>query len=909
MLRSFGAIARFAVVVAIAVIGLGNHAFAELRTWTLNGIEYDGELVSFDPEKGVTLKLDSGKEGTLPLSALGDGDRTFVLRNYAADAVVRVAIENYKGVREINDNGFFIAPDLVLMPYEFTQGAQSIVLVHRDNSISKPIELAHIDHWKRVAILRIENPKKDQPYLKWRFDEELEIGTDIWSIGHPNGLVDTIKMGKIESYETNVPLNAESTFCFPAGDTTSYYATKITYGSEQIGDGNPILDSNGWVIGVIVLEREPPYLSGFQGMDRYKTSIEAVKKGKGNKEALYSGPNEISHHFNEWPHPILYKLNREYSYKLRKAYAIPPAPPSRMLFDKPQKPKKSARTIAIHKTADDFIIKLDQFANSHHGTNKWLQLQLRYRAFETEVVTFPTNYPVHMKPFADQLAKDFPDASWVSKHISKMGNQDYPAFDTLIFYLFEKRNEFGYANMIPSATMEYSSTRLNYWWEAKVPCDLKRLRALLEEAYKENTKLIDKILADPTGPEDQKEAIKRDKIYRSNQYKGVHALTDAPVTTWVDPSGETVDLLRGKSVFLYFHDQAQFTNRHHMAFKEDDVYDFHAVHCGPKVASHPFSRHLDKYDNTNLILDGENGPLGNGFKVNTDDLPLLICLNPKGEYILRIRGDFSKGRPLYRIRDLVKSHHIKSTTRDKAEAKVARLERLPTLPEGKGIARGLRLHYDFEFSDATGVVKDLSPRQNDAMRINDVEVLPGKFGKALKVTKRGGVAVCKSPDLFAQDWEGITIACWVKPEGECNGAHVVQQVLKGSVRNYSLSVGSLIDRKPTYSHMTYKVTGHSSIKQNHVPIDKWTHMVGTVKDKRITLYFNGQKDRSAGPSHSQPYEFSEELLTSIGTYRPINNNPGAVFIGMVDEVKIWNRALSKEEVESLYGSYKATKKN
>jgi len=50
MLRSFGAIARFAVVVAIAVIGLGNHAFAELRTWTLNGIEYDGELVSFDPE-------------------------------------------------------------------------------------------------------------------------------------------------------------------------------------------------------------------------------------------------------------------------------------------------------------------------------------------------------------------------------------------------------------------------------------------------------------------------------------------------------------------------------------------------------------------------------------------------------------------------------------------------------------------------------------------------------------------------------------------------------------------------------------------------------------------------------------------------------------------------------------------
>lgn len=82
----------------------------------------------------------------------------------------------------------------------------------------------------------------------------------------------------------------------------------------------------------------------------------------------------------------------------------------------------------------------------------------------------------------------------------------------------------------------------------------------------------------------------------------------------------------------------------------------------------------------------------------------------------------------------------------------------------------------------------------------------------------------------------------------------------------------------------------------------WVHLVGVLDNKTVTLYINGQKATSyyenttsvpMNPGSSSAYA----LL--IGTRTPGNANVGWLS-GTMDDIRIYNRALSDSEIQQLY---------
>ena len=77
-------------------------------------------------------------------------------------------------------------------------------------------------------------------------------------------------------------------------------------------------------------------------------------------------------------------------------------------------------------------------------------------------------------------------------------------------------------------------------------------------------------------------------------------------------------------------------------------------------------------------------------------------------------------------------------------------------------------------------------------------------------------------------------------------------------------------------------------------LNQWTHVVGVSDGTRLTLYVNGALD--AGP-------FTMSANAPVAVSAEIGANPDNVlnfFPGKLDDVRVYNRALTGDEVKRLY---------
>ncbi|KPV63678.1 MAG: hypothetical protein AOA66_0700 [Candidatus Bathyarchaeota archaeon BA2] len=81
-----------------------------------------------------------------------------------------------------------------------------------------------------------------------------------------------------------------------------------------------------------------------------------------------------------------------------------------------------------------------------------------------------------------------------------------------------------------------------------------------------------------------------------------------------------------------------------------------------------------------------------------------------------------------------------------------------------------------------------------------------------------------------------------------------------------------------------------------ITLGKWYHVAGTFDGKIMNIYMNGQFEKSKRHSYTIP-----SLTTSV----LIGNNPknNRQFDGIIDEVRIYNRALSEDEITDMYNNY------
>ena len=181
----------------------------------------------------------------------------------------------------------------------------------------------------------------------------------------------------------------------------------------------------------------------------------------------------------------------------------------------------------------------------------------------------------------------------------------------------------------------------------------------------------------------------------------------------------------------------------------------------------------------------------------------------------------------------------------------------------------------------------------------------GKFGKALKFNGATSYVDISNPAINWQS-RNRTISMWVKPDStDLTGDH---DLLTGYSTNFNYSRLRLRYRngKFFFRFMVYPGPTLVDLTSTTSPVaGQWYHLVVTWDDNNYYMYVNGQQESTF--AHSAITVDTSMIYTTIGA--DLDNDPAGFTNGLIDEVKIYNLALSADEVKIDYNKGSAIAAN
>ena len=205
-------------------------------------------------------------------------------------------------------------------------------------------------------------------------------------------------------------------------------------------------------------------------------------------------------------------------------------------------------------------------------------------------------------------------------------------------------------------------------------------------------------------------------------------------------------------------------------------------------------------------------------------------------------------------------------------------------------ALGVRGSWSFD-EGAGSVAGDGSGWGNDGVLRGSPDWVAGLAGSALRFD--GGSEYVTVADDAAVDLSGsVTLAGWVRPE-RVGTQYVIKKAAAGSVDGYELSLASsgrvFVRFNQASSKNTYRVDSTSSYPSDG---QTWMHVAATFDGATVRLFVDGVQEASgSGPSSVAV----NDLALAFGA-QPDGLNK---LRGAVDEVRIYDRALTAQEIADL----------
>lgn len=205
-----------------------------------------------------------------------------------------------------------------------------------------------------------------------------------------------------------------------------------------------------------------------------------------------------------------------------------------------------------------------------------------------------------------------------------------------------------------------------------------------------------------------------------------------------------------------------------------------------------------------------------------------------------------------------------------------------------GITKGtksLLLHLPFE--EAGGkVVKDVSPNKFVG-QLTNAKSVDGVVGNALEFNKGSA----RFDKLNIDPPEALTIEFWFKPSQKITGGSRMDLMYRasgGGRPHITFNRGGVL-----LGHYFATDKAELEIKRQAKEFDtKWYYYVATQTGSETVLYIDGEEDGKAAAGGSVRIDFIEHGMSIAANHEGGNN-----FNGAMDEVKIWNVALTADEVK------------
>jgi hypothetical protein len=210
----------------------------------------------------------------------------------------------------------------------------------------------------------------------------------------------------------------------------------------------------------------------------------------------------------------------------------------------------------------------------------------------------------------------------------------------------------------------------------------------------------------------------------------------------------------------------------------------------------------------------------------------------------------------------------------------------------------LVLYFDLE--DGQGdTVEDRSSYNNSGTIQGKAKWVDGQFGKGLELDGNSFVLV-PDCDEFKITKE-VTLASWQKfktLDASYNFLICRWAWAKGSNRCYETYLKAGAPAMVVSSDGT-DATASMAVAEDPVKLDKWYNIVGVFDGSEVKVYVDGEE--AASVKHPGGKIVDGDGPISIG-----DNNEGIApdfrFVGVIDEVAVYNRALNQNEIQQKMAS-------
>jgi len=207
----------------------------------------------------------------------------------------------------------------------------------------------------------------------------------------------------------------------------------------------------------------------------------------------------------------------------------------------------------------------------------------------------------------------------------------------------------------------------------------------------------------------------------------------------------------------------------------------------------------------------------------------------------------------------------------------------------------------WKFDEGTGTTAYDSAGDNDGNLVGEPNWIDSISGKALDFNGLSDYVEVLNNSNQQITTNKITVSAWIKLNADVGFNGQVRIVNKQQLNGIAWGLEIFGEGKhgATGNQLTFHdsdglLSWRNCTSPTHLNHSQWYHFAVTDNAGLITTYIDGQEDYSCNDGFGIPSNIDAPII--IGA----TNVPNAFFNGIIDEVRIYNRALTATEIQYLY---------
>ncbi|GEM_PF-1330893 len=210
--------------------------------------------------------------------------------------------------------------------------------------------------------------------------------------------------------------------------------------------------------------------------------------------------------------------------------------------------------------------------------------------------------------------------------------------------------------------------------------------------------------------------------------------------------------------------------------------------------------------------------------------------------------------------------------------------------------KGLVLHFDFDKTDTAGTIADGSGQSNNGKTTGAKWTSTGKKGGGYELNPTNScIRVANSPSLTVKQ---ATFSIWFKISKSDSACRRILN--RGQDGAFALSVGGDPADANAQGKLTVRLNGRQVAQSdNSVADGQWHSAAATFDGKELRLYVDGQPQKQVVPCPADAVPANGDVTLGMVKAGAAPPQGGQSLDGLIDEVKVFNRALSADEVKAM----------